>query len=161
MHLSLYLLCFPPFLTDGAFTHEARQSTESTEKYFKRFILLGGDDNLMNQARDRILRITVSDNTSHHKACELREGRVNGHQLSVLKTPSNWLQRLRSAFIFSRTVKSLKNETEGCASLVFPAPHAFLLVLRDACNTGKELYLLRAVSNIFRKESLYFIHAEC
>ncbi len=70
----------------------------------------------MNQARDTILRITVSDNTSHHKACELREGHVNGHQLSVLKTPSNWLQRLRSAFIFSYTVKSLKNEMEACES---------------------------------------------
>lgn len=108
----------------------------------------------MNQARDRILRITVSDNTSHHKACDLGEGHVNGHQLSVLKTPSNWLQRLRSAFILSHAVKSLKNEMEVCESLVFPGPHAFLLVLRDAHNTGKEHYFLRAFSKIFGKESL-------
>ncbi len=142
---------FTLFLTDGAFPHEARQSTE---KFLKRFILLGGDDNLLNEACDTILRIPVSDNTSHHKACELREGHVNGHQLSVLKTPSNWLQRLTSAFIFSYTVKSLKNEMEACESLVFPGPHAFLLVLKDAHNTRKEHYFLRAFSNIFGKESL-------
>ncbi|KAK9954937.1 hypothetical protein ABG768_014851 [Culter alburnus] len=38
--------------------------------------------------------------------------------------------------------------------MVFPGPHAFLLVLGDVRNSGKEHYLLRALSEVFGQEVL-------
>ncbi|KAK9954942.1 hypothetical protein ABG768_014856 [Culter alburnus] len=43
---------------------------------------------------------------------------------------------------------------ESYESMLFPGPHAFLLVHRDVKNSGRENYLLRALSEVFGKEVL-------
>lgn len=48
----------------------------------------------------------------------------------------------------------MKSDMEFSYSLVFPGPHAFLLVLGDVRNSGKEHYLLRALSEVFGQEAL-------
>lgn len=50
----------------------------------------------------------------------------------------------------------MKIDMEFCYSLVFPGPHAFFLVLGDVRNSGKEHYILRALSEVFGQEALDF-----
>ncbi|XP_051536924.1 GTPase IMAP family member 7-like [Myxocyprinus asiaticus] len=142
-----------PLLNDsGTFQHEARQSKESIKKF--RFMVLGSDNTLMNEACGIILGLTQRGVTSNIGACILKDGQVSGRQVSVLKTPSYWLEHLKSHLFFRSGVKSMKNDMQFCDSMVFPGPHAFLLVLRDPQNSRKEHYLLRALSQVFGKEAI-------
>ncbi|XP_050958653.1 uncharacterized protein LOC127160008 [Labeo rohita] len=117
-------------------------------------MVLGGDDELMDKACATILG--ERENTDAFKFGEWkpREAQVCGRQVSVLKTPCGWLEHLKSYFFFSKRVKSLKNELQYFESLLFPGPHAFLLVHKDVKNSGRENYLLHALSDVFREEVL-------
>lgn len=84
--------------------------------------------------------------------CELREGYVQDRHVSVVTTPVEWLARLKSFWFFRNAVKSLKNEMEFCESLVFPGPHAFLLVIDD--KSDEERLLLDAIREVFGQEAL-------
>ncbi|XP_016325763.1 GTPase IMAP family member 4-like [Sinocyclocheilus anshuiensis] len=135
----------------GAFTEKPRQSTDSTKEF--RFIVLGHNEHLMSQACSIILRLGQGGDTNVG-TCELRDGIVNGQPVSVVKTPSSWLKSF-SIFSFRRKLNSIKSEIEFCQSLVFPGPHAFLLVIKDV-KTGKEKILLQALSEVFGIKALDF-----
>ncbi|XP_051962312.1 GTPase IMAP family member 4-like [Xyrauchen texanus] len=134
---------------DGTFTREAGQSTDSIKRF--RFIVLGGDSLLMNKVSEFILGERQSGQRTRSGICELREGHVRECHVSVVTTPVSWLERLQSCWFFSNAI-SLKPEMEFSESLVFPGPHAFLLVVRH--NTGKEHYLLNAICEVFGKAVL-------
>ncbi|KAF4098967.1 uncharacterized protein LOC131528879 isoform X2 [Onychostoma macrolepis] len=138
--------------SDETLTDEVGWSTDSTEKL--RFIVLGGDDALMDKACGTILRKRKKRNAFHFGKLEPRNAYVCGRQVSVLKTPFRWLEHLKSYLFFSRGVKSIRNEMESYESLLFPGPHAFLLVHRDVKNSGRDYYLLRALSDVFGEEVL-------
>ncbi|XP_051534154.1 GTPase IMAP family member 4-like isoform X2 [Myxocyprinus asiaticus] len=145
----------------GIFTDEARQSEDSIKQI--RFMMLGSNEVLMKEAIDTILGVTQRGDTRKTGTCEVREGNVCGWHVSVLKTPSFWLEHLQSYLPFSKRVKDMKTDMKFCYSLVFPGPHVFLLVLGDVRNSGKEHYILRALSEVFGKKALdycmvLFIH---
>ncbi|XP_051962317.1 GTPase IMAP family member 9-like [Xyrauchen texanus] len=108
----------------------------------------------MNQACNILIGNRQERDNSHFKTCDLREGQVNGRTISVLNTSSNWLERLKGRFFFNSKVESIRKEMEACEPLVFPGPHAFLLVLRDEHNSGKEHRLLKALSKVFGENAL-------
>lgn len=134
----------------GTFTRAAGQPTGSIRNM--RFIVLGSDKSLMNKVPAFILGKSQTNMRNSPGICELREGHVDDRHVSVLMTPVNWLERLKSFWFFKNAVSSLKNEIEFCESLVFPGPHAFLLVIDD--QSSKELCLLDAVREGFGREAL-------
>ncbi|XP_073791755.1 uncharacterized protein isoform X2 [Danio rerio] len=119
-----------------------------------RFIVLGGNEVLMREVCETILGTKA--NITEHGSCELREAHDSGRHISVVKTPTNWLERLKTHPFLSHQVKSLKIEMDCSSLLIFPGPHAFLLVLGDVHNTGKEHYLLRALRDAFGEEVLNY-----
>ncbi|XP_067232897.1 probable DNA double-strand break repair Rad50 ATPase isoform X1 [Chanodichthys erythropterus] len=140
---------------DETLSDEAKQPTDSIKRL--RFILLGSDEVLINEACDTILRSTDDKKVETIKSggkCEFREACVSGRHVSVVKTPTYWLENLKTYLFFSKSVRSMKSDMEFSYSMVFPGPHAFLLVLGDVRNSGKEHYLLRALSEVFGQEVL-------
>ncbi|XP_067232802.1 uncharacterized protein [Chanodichthys erythropterus] len=132
----------------GTFTEAAGHSTDSIKNM--RFIVLGSDNNLMNNVPEFILGQRCMRNRPG--ICELREGHVQDRHVSVVITPVNWLERLKSFWFFKNAVKELKNEMEFSESLIFPGPHAFLLVTDGQSN--KEHLLLDAIREVFGQEAL-------
>ncbi|XP_067231666.1 synaptonemal complex protein 1-like [Chanodichthys erythropterus] len=125
------------------------ETTGSTEL---RFIILGGDEDLMDRACDIILRERAERAESETRH---REGHVCGRKISVVKTPSTWMSDVRSWCCFSSGVKSkIKDQMPDYASLVFPGPHAFLLVTGNREVTGREHDLLNTISDVLGKEAL-------
>ncbi len=116
--------------------------------------MLGGDDALLDEACGSILGERQNRDAFKFGNMVPRKAQVCGRQVSVLKTPSSWLQHLKSYLFFSNRVKSLKKDLQSYESLLFPGPHAFLLVHRDVKSSGREYYLLRALSEVFGKEVL-------
>ncbi|XP_048010490.1 trichohyalin-like isoform X2 [Megalobrama amblycephala] len=129
------------------------KSTSESTGYTKdlRFILLGGDEDLMDRTCDIILRKRAerAESDSRH-----RKGHVCGRKISVVKTPSTWMSDVTSCCCFSSRVKSIEDQMPDYASLVFPGPHAFLLVTDNRELTGREQYLLKAIAKLFSKEAL-------
>ncbi|KAF4077160.1 hypothetical protein AMELA_G00204870, partial [Ameiurus melas] len=138
-------------LTGEASLFILRHSADLREEC--RFILLGGDDFTKNEACNIILRNGQSQQRADLEGWEVKENCVQGRHVTVAISPSPWLEHLKS-FFFKMKVKSIKNEIQKCASVVFPGPNAFLLVIRDGCKPGKEHYLLKAVASVFGKEAL-------
>ncbi|XP_057217139.1 spindle assembly abnormal protein 6 homolog isoform X2 [Triplophysa rosa] len=136
----------------GSFSNEANSSRGGIKTF--RLMVLGSDEVSMNQACAAILGLPQRENVIHFGACILKEGQINGRQVSLVKTPSYWLGHLNSFLFFSRRVQSLRSDMEFCESIVFPGPHAFLLVLRDESNSAKEHLLLQALCDIYGKEVL-------
>lgn len=116
--------------------------------------MLGSDEVLIKEACDKILMSKDRIDSNKQGTCELREACVSGRHVSVVKTHAYWLENLKTYFSFSARVRSMRMDMEVCYSLVFPGPHAFLLVLGDVCNSGKEHYILRALSEEFGQEVL-------
>ncbi|KAK9954931.1 hypothetical protein ABG768_014845 [Culter alburnus] len=117
-----------------------------------RFIILGGDEDLMDRTCDIILRETVErvESETWH-----RKGHVCGRKITVVKTPSTWMSDMRSCCCFSSRVKSkIKDQMPDYASLVFPGPHAFLLVTGNREVTGREHDLLNTISDVLGEEAL-------
>ncbi|XP_026091129.1 GTPase IMAP family member 4-like [Carassius auratus] len=125
-------------------------STGSTTEL--RFIMLSGDEDLMDDACDIILRERAGRPKITH-----RKGHVFGKKVTVVKTPPTWMSHVATRCPFSSRVESIKDEMEDCASLVFPGPHAFLLVTDHRKVTGKEKYLLKAIAKVFGKEALDYV----
>ncbi|XP_073680163.1 uncharacterized protein [Garra rufa] len=119
-----------------------------------RFMVLGGDDALVDKACATILGERENRDAFQFGELKPRKAQVCGRQVSVLKTPFRWLEHLKSYFFFSKRVKSLKYDLQYYESLLFPGPHAFLLVHRDVRNSGSEYYLLRALSEVFGEKVL-------
>ncbi|ROJ46198.1 hypothetical protein DPX16_10923 [Anabarilius grahami] len=136
------------FFTDDTFTSTS-ESTGSTKDL--RFIILGGDEDLMDRTCDIILRKRAerAESDSWH-----RKGHVCGRKISVVKTPSTWMSDVTSCCCFSSRVKSIKDQMPDYASLVFPGPHAFLLAVNNRKVSGRESYLSKAISKVFGKEAL-------
>ncbi len=121
----VFILC----LTNEILTDEAGWSSESNEQL--RLMVLGGDDALLDEACGSILGERQNRDAFKFGNMVPRKAQVCGRQVSVLKTPSYWLEHLKSYLFFSNRVKSLKNDLQSFESLLFPGPHAFLLVHRD------------------------------
>lgn len=117
-------------------------------------MVLGGDDVLLDKACATILRRRNKNTPFKFGKLEPRNVNACGQQVSVLKTPFTWLEHLKSYWVFSNGVKAIRDEMESYKSMLFPGPHAFLLVHRDVKNSGRENYLLRALSEVFGKEVL-------
>ncbi|XP_051734115.1 GTPase IMAP family member 4-like isoform X2 [Ctenopharyngodon idella] len=132
----------------GTFTEAAGHTTDSIKNM--RFIVLGSDNSLMNKVPEFILGQRCM--RSGPGICELREDHVQDRHVSVVITPVNWLERLKSFWFFKNAVKELKKEMEFSESLVFPGPHAFLLVIDGQSN--KEHLLLDAVREVFGQKAL-------
>lgn len=109
--------------------------------------LMGGDEDLMDHACDIILRERVEESETRH-----RKGHVCGRKISVVKTPSIWVTNKASCCCFSSKVKSTNDQMLDCASLVFPGPHAFLLVFDNRKVTGNEC-LKKTINEVFGKEA--------
>lgn len=137
---------------DGTFSNAAKLSTDSITRF--RFIVFGSDEVLINEACDIILRSADRMDGTKYGTCEFREACVSGQHVSVVKTPAYELEHLKTYLAFRNRVRSMKRDMEFCYSLVFPGPHAFLLVLGDVRNSGKEHYILRALSEVFGQEAL-------
>lgn len=136
------------FLTDDTFTSTS-ESTGSTKDL--RFFILGGDEDVMDRTCDIILRKRAKRAESETRH---RKGHVCGRKISVVKTPSTWMSDVASCCCFSSRVKSIKDQMPDYASLVFPGPHAFLLVTDNREVTWREQYLLKAIAKVFSKEAL-------
>ncbi|XP_026785134.3 coiled-coil domain-containing protein 186-like isoform X2 [Pangasianodon hypophthalmus] len=131
---------------------DVRLSTNPKEEC--RFILLGGDELAKNDACRFILRTAQAQQVqgSNLGRCEKKENYVQGRHVCVVNSPFLWMDRLASPFSFSKILKSIQNEMQNCISLVFPGPHAFLVVIK--VGTGKEHYLLKAITSVFGKEAI-------
>lgn len=116
--------------------------------------MFGSDEVLINEACDTILRSADRMDSTKYGTCEFREACVSGRHVSVVKTPAYGLEHLKTYLTFRNRVRSMKIDMEFCYSLVFPGPHAFFLVLGDVRNSGKEHYILRALSEVFGQEAL-------
>lgn len=106
----------------------------------------------MDHACDFILRKRAerAESKTRH-----REGHVCGRKISVVKTPSAWMSDVRSCCSFSSRVKSkIEDQMPDYASLVFPGPHAFLLVTGNREVTGREHDLLKTISEVLGEEAL-------
>ncbi|XP_051536919.1 uncharacterized protein LOC127430844 [Myxocyprinus asiaticus] len=126
-----------------------------THKAELRYILLGADEDLMNRACDIILR--GRGEIIDSGIFEYRKGRVSGRKIAVVKTPSSWMNHSVSLFFCCSEDESIKDQMLDCASLVFPGPHAFLLVIDSRHATGKENYLLKEIAKVFGKEALNYV----
>ncbi|XP_057216363.1 uncharacterized protein LOC130570201 isoform X3 [Triplophysa rosa] len=136
----------------SAFPRKASPSRDDTDAF--RFMVLGGDDPLMNEACETILDVRHTEYANVIRIRENMKTNVARRNVSVLKTPSYWLHALKSNLIFRNGVKSIKKDMKLCESLLFPGPHVFLLVLGDVRISVKEDLLLQAVSNVFGKQAL-------
>ncbi|XP_060747530.1 uncharacterized protein LOC132860360 [Tachysurus vachellii] len=119
-----------------------------------RLVLLGGDDN--NYVAEIILRTDKKKEMINPKKGTMREGSVDGRQLSVFVSPSYWMKHLDSFWFFQNGVESIRAELQNCTSMTFPGPHAFLLVMRAGQTPGKEHLLLKAITNVFGAEALEY-----
>ncbi|XP_048064778.1 uncharacterized protein LOC125279311 [Megalobrama amblycephala] len=137
---------------DESFTDVVGSSTGSNEKL--RLMLLGGNDVLLDKACATILRKRNRKTPFKFGKLEPRNANACGRQVSVLKTPFTWLDQLKSYLFFSKGVKAIRDEMESYESMLFPGPHAFLLVHRDVKYSGRDNYLLRALSDVFGEEVL-------
>ncbi|XP_042567291.1 uncharacterized protein LOC109090672 [Cyprinus carpio] len=137
---------------DKTLTDEAGCSRGSNDQL--RFMVLGGDDDLMDKACGTILGERENRDAFKFGILKPKTAYVCGREVSVLKTPSYWLEHLESYYILSNGVKSLKNDLQYFELLSFPGTNAFLLVHRDVKNSGSEYYLLKALSDVFGKEVL-------
>lgn len=141
-------LCISGEASFPKFTHSADPSEEC------RFILLGGDDFTNQEACRFILRNQQNQQRTDLEDWEVKENRVQGRHVTVAISPYSWLERLRSSFFLSSGITRIKNDIKKCVSAAFPGPTAFLLVIRDGHDNGKEHYLLKAVASVFGKEAL-------
>lgn len=116
--------------------------------------MLGGDDALMDKACATILGERERRDEFEFGELKPRNALVCGCQVTVLKTPFQWLEHLKSYFFFKSRVQSMKNDLQFFESQMYPGPHAFLLVLGDVEKSGKENYLFYALSEVFGKEAL-------
>uniref|UniRef100_A0A3B1JIG7 GTPase IMAP family member 7-like n=1 Tax=Astyanax mexicanus TaxID=7994 RepID=A0A3B1JIG7_ASTMX len=132
--------------------YSARLSAEPRQEF--RFILLGGNECAKHDARNIILRKNEAQQRIHSRVCEMKEGWVNGRLVSVVNSPSFWMVHLASYFFFNRRLETIKNELQSGISMVFPGPHAFLLVVEAGRDTNKERYLLKAIKSEFGKEAI-------
>lgn len=108
----------------------------------------------MNEACETILDIRHTEYANVIRIRENMKTNVSRRNVSVLKTPSFWLDILKSNVIFRNGLKSIKKDMKLCESLLFPGPHVFLLVLGDVHNSAKEGLLLQAVSDVYGKQAL-------
>ncbi|KAA0719692.1 hypothetical protein E1301_Tti020894 [Triplophysa tibetana] len=136
----------------ATFPPQATPSRDDTDRF--RFMVLGGDDPLMNEACETILDVRHTEYANVIRTRENMKTNVSRRNVSVLKTPSFWLDVLKSNVIFRNGLKSIKKDMKSCESLLFPGPHVFLLVLGDVHNSSKEGLLLQAVSDVFGKQAL-------
>ncbi|XP_047661877.1 GTPase IMAP family member 9-like [Tachysurus fulvidraco] len=121
-----------------------------------RLVLLGGDCADNNYVAEIILGSDKKKETRNPKKGTVREASVDGRQLSVFVSPSYWMKHLDSFWFFSNGVESIRGELQNCTSVMFPGPHAFLLVMRAGQTTGKEHLLLKAITNVFGAEALEY-----
>ncbi|KAK3524634.1 hypothetical protein QTP70_032191, partial [Hemibagrus guttatus] len=119
-----------------------------------RFILLGGDDYAKKEVCSFMLRNQQNQQRTDLEDWEVKENRVQGRHVTVAISPSSWLESLRSSFFLFRGISKLEKVIKKCLSAVFPGPTAFLLVIRDGRDIGKEHYLLKAGASVFGKEAL-------
>ncbi|KAL6469728.1 hypothetical protein MHYP_G00208470 [Metynnis hypsauchen] len=121
-----------------------------------RLVLLGGDSADNSYACSTILRDHQREEAINPLKGYIIERTIGGRQVSIFRTPSNWMEHLASHLIFSNGVESIRHEIQNCTSTLFPGPHAFLLVMRAGHATGKEHYLLRAITSVFGAEALEY-----
>ncbi|XP_053504688.1 GTPase IMAP family member 2-like isoform X2 [Ictalurus furcatus] len=133
---------------------DVRLSTDPKQQC--RFILIGGDEAAKNDACRFILRTAQTQpfQRAYNQSCYMKEKCVRGRHVCVVKSLSYWLEHLASCWFISTGVKTIQKEMEHCISLVFPGPHAFLLVIRDGSDTRTEHYLLQAISSVFGVEAV-------
>ncbi|XP_034167304.2 GTPase IMAP family member 2-like [Pangasianodon hypophthalmus] len=134
----------------------SHKSPSDEPKSDLRLVLLGGDCAYNNYAADIILRSDNRKETSNPKKGNIREGTVDGRQVSVYVAPSYWMNHLASYWIFSNGVESIRDEIQNCTLVTFPGPHAFLLVMRAGHTTWKEHHLLKAITYMFGAEALQY-----
>ncbi|KAK2827698.1 hypothetical protein Q7C36_018624 [Tachysurus vachellii] len=134
--------------SSSKFTHSANPDEEC------RFILLGGDVDANKDVCRIIFRNQQNQQRTELEDWELQENRVQGRHVTVAISPTTWLEHLRSFFLLFRGIKSIKKDIKKCLSVTLPGPNAFLLVIRDGRDNGKEHYLLEAVDSVFGKEAL-------
>ncbi|XP_027033786.2 uncharacterized protein LOC113662845 isoform X1 [Tachysurus fulvidraco] len=134
--------------SSSKFTHSANPEEEC------RFILLGGDDGANKDACRIILRNQQNQQRTELEDWEVKENHGHGRLVTVAISPPTWLEHLRSYIFLSRGIRSIKNDIKKCLSVAFPGPNAFLLVIRDGRDNGKEHYLLKAVTSVFGKQAL-------
>ncbi|KAF5903028.1 GTPase IMAP family member 2-like, partial [Clarias magur] len=121
-----------------------------------RLVLLGGDCAYNCYASNMILRTVHTECAINPKKGNIREGTVDGRQVSVFVTPSYWMNHLASYMFFRNGVESIRHEIQNCTTVTFPGPHAFLLVMRPGHTTGKEHHLLKAITYMFGAEALQY-----
>ncbi|XDV38156.1 hypothetical protein PO909_007624 [Leuciscus waleckii] len=92
----------------------------------------------MDKAFGTILRKRNRKTAFKFGKLEPRNANACGRQVSVLKTAFTWLEKFKSYCFFSRGVKAIRNEIESHESMMFPGPHAFLLVHRDVKDSVSE-----------------------
>ncbi|XP_072518579.1 uncharacterized protein [Salminus brasiliensis] len=138
---------------DGEDTRQYNTRRSVDPRQECRLILLGGDE-AAKRATCNIIFRRVQTQEKTQRGCEKIEGCVKGQCVSVVNSPSYWMEHLASLFFFSRKLRRIKSELQESISLVFPGPHAFLLVTKVGCDTGKERYLLKAIKSEFGKEAL-------
>ncbi|XP_047661345.1 polyamine-modulated factor 1-binding protein 1-like isoform X1 [Tachysurus fulvidraco] len=134
--------------SSSKFTHSANPNEEC------RFILLGGDEGANKDVCRIIFRNQRNQQRTELEDWELQENHVHGRHVTVAISPPTWLEHLRSYIFLSRGIRSIKNDIEKCVSVAFPGPNAFLLVIRDGRDNGKEHFLLEAVASVFGKQAL-------
>ncbi|XP_053503932.1 GTPase IMAP family member 4-like [Ictalurus furcatus] len=134
----------------------SHRSASDEPKSDLRLVLLGGDCTDNGHASSIILRSVHMKLAIHPKKGNIREGTIDGRQVSVFVAPSYWMNHLSSYMIFSNGVESIRDEIQNCTSLTFPGPHAFLLVMRAGHTTGKEHHLLKAITYMFGAEALRY-----
>ncbi|XP_047661932.1 centromere protein F-like isoform X3 [Tachysurus fulvidraco] len=135
--------------SSSKFTHSANPEEEC------RFILLGGDESANKDVCRIIFRNQRNQQRTELKEdWELQENHVHGRLVTVAISPPTWLEHLRSYIFLSRGIRSIKNDIKKCVTVAFPGPNAFLLVIRDGRDNGKEHYLLKAVASVFGKQAL-------
>lgn len=119
-----------------------------------RFIMLSGDGDLMDDACDIILR-----ERAERTEIWSRKGNVYGRKICVVKTPVTGMSHEASHCCFKSRDTSMKDEMVYCASLVFPGPHAFLLVVNNRKVTEKELNISKEIAKVFGEEALDYAMA--
>ncbi|XP_053334009.1 GTPase IMAP family member 2-like [Clarias gariepinus] len=140
------------FITDVSLNRPALEEPKSD----LRLVLLGGDCAYNCYASNIILRTVHTEFAISPKKGNIREGTVDGRQVSVFVAPSYWMEHLASYLFFRNRVESIRHEIQNCTSLTFPGPHALLLVMRPGHATGKEHYLLKAITYMFGAEALQY-----
>ncbi|XP_073680164.1 uncharacterized protein [Garra rufa] len=109
-----------------------------------------GDVALINIACGTILR--ERKRMDAFEELNSRMAQVLGQQVSVLKTSFRLLETLKLCRFISCGVKTIRNEMESYEPLLFPGPHTFLH--GEVESSGREYYLLHALSDVFGKKGL-------